>query len=194
MSPEDGQADRRLGDRHARIAIAGASGAGKTTLAARLASVHGLPRVELDALYYGPGWTRRDDLEATARAALGGPRWITEWQYDEVIPLLAERADLVIWLDYPRRTTATSVLLRTALRRLHHEVLWAGNREGGLLSAVWNPHHALRYAVTTGGRRLRAQLAPVLDPARDRPEVWRFGSPAQLSAWTSSLLGAEPAR
>ncbi|SDT80598.1 AAA family ATPase [Actinoplanes derwentensis] len=187
----------RLTERHARIAVAGASGAGKTTLAARLARAHGLERVELDSLYYGPGWTRRDDLAQVAEAALSGPRWVTEWQYDEVIPLLTERADLVIWLDYPCHVTATSVVLRSWLRRIHHEVLWAGNREGGMLSVLWNPHHALRYAVTSGGRRLRDSLAPVLTPGRAGPQIWRFRTPAQLSDWVRDALepaGAEAPR
>jgi adenylate kinase family enzyme len=170
----------RLARRHARIAVAGASGAGKTTLAKRLAAAHDLRRIELDALYYGPNWTPKPNIALSARAALSAPRWVTEWQYDEVIPILAERADLVIWLDYPVALTATSVVLRTVLRRLHHEVLWAGNREGSLLSALWNPHHILRYAWSGGGKRLRASLAPALT---GRPEVWRFTRPADVSEW-----------
>lgn len=184
----------RLTERHARIAIAGASGAGKTTLAKRIAAVHGLPRVELDALYYGPKWTRRPDVVVAARAALAGPRWVTEWQYEEVIPILAERADLVLWLDFPRVVTAASVVLRTALRRLHHEVLWAGNREGSLSSALWNRHHILRYAFSGGGKRLRDSLVPALHGSA---EIWRFTSTRQVSDWMQGEDGREipaPAR
>jgi adenylate kinase family enzyme len=39
-----------------RIAVVGTSGAGKTTLSARLASRLDCPHVELDAFQHGPNW------------------------------------------------------------------------------------------------------------------------------------------
>jgi adenylate kinase family enzyme len=167
---------------HTRIAVAGASGSGKSTLAKRLAAMRGLPYVEMDALYYGSGWTPRANFSELADRHLCGEQWVTEWWYDEIIPLLVTRANLVIWLDYPLMLTATSVILRTLLRRLHHEVLWDGNREGGLLSALWNPHHALRYGLR-GGRRLRQSLAAAIKASHGRFEIWRFTTPAQVSDW-----------
>lgn len=172
---------------HQRIAIAGASGAGKTALATRLAVHLEYPRVELDELYYGPGWTVRQDFSENASRALASPTWVTEWQYLDDVPFLAERVDLIIWLDYPRWLTFLSVLLRSTLRRLHHEILWSGNRESSPIAAIWDRHHALRYAVSTGGRRLGREFRG----ARHRPnppDIWRFRSPAQLSAWVSQHL------
>jgi adenylate kinase family enzyme len=40
--------------------VVGTSAVGKTTLAAALSRRLGVPHIELDALYWGPGWTRAD--------------------------------------------------------------------------------------------------------------------------------------
>jgi adenylate kinase family enzyme len=39
-----------------RVLIVGCGGAGKTTMARRLASITGLPLVHLDRVYWRPGW------------------------------------------------------------------------------------------------------------------------------------------
>ncbi|MBV9139940.1 MAG: hypothetical protein JO115_03320 [Pseudonocardiales bacterium] len=106
-----------------RVLVAGASGAGKTTVAGRLATLLKLPRIELDGLYYRPDWTPRVKFATDVERATEGPRWITEWHYPEVNGLLARRADLLVWLDYPLRITMASLVLRTLLRALHREVL-----------------------------------------------------------------------
>ncbi|MCX4245226.1 P-loop NTPase family protein [Paraliomyxa miuraensis] len=168
-----------------RIAVAGATGAGKSTLARRLGRLHGLPYIDMDGLYYDRGWTPRPDFMLEASARLQAERWITDWYYESIAPVLVERAELVIWLDYPLAVTLTSTLLRSLLRRLHHEVLWAGNREGGVLSSLWNEDHALRYAVR-GRARVLASLSVLLDAPG--VELWRFCTPAALSTWLVAEL------
>src|SRR4051794_41505122 len=85
-----------------RVLIAGTSGAGKTTLAGRVAGVLGVPRTELDALHHGPGWIPRPEFRADVERFSSGPSWVTEFQHDAVRDLLLERADLLVWLDLPR--------------------------------------------------------------------------------------------
>jgi adenylate kinase family enzyme len=84
--------DDPLPRRPRRVLVAGASGAGKTTVAGRVAAVLGVPHVELDSLYHGPGWVPRPEFEADVYAFTAGPAWVTEWQYTKVRPLLAARA------------------------------------------------------------------------------------------------------
>lgn len=76
-----------------RILVAGTSGAGKTTVARRVANLLDIPHIEIDALFHGPGWTPLDTFESEVRSFSGRSCWVTEWQYSRVRPLLAQRAD-----------------------------------------------------------------------------------------------------
>lgn len=63
-----------------RVSVAGTSGSGKTTVARRLAERFGVPHVELDAHYHGPGWQPADPdalLAAVAEAA-AGDGWVID--------------------------------------------------------------------------------------------------------------------
>ncbi|MFE0104621.1 adenylate kinase [Streptomyces sp. NPDC059009] len=176
-----------LARRPDRVLVAGGSGAGKTTVAGKLGTLLGLPRIELDALYYRPGWEVSPEFAADVARATERRRWITEWHYPEVNSLLARRADLLLWLDYPARITLTSLALRTLLRSMHREVLWSGNQEPPLRSVFTDPDHILRHGWTarhttrTELRRLTAE-----DP-EERLHLLRFTRPADLSRWLIDL-------
>ncbi|MEH6797415.1 MAG: hypothetical protein V7694_25145 [Rhodococcus sp. (in: high G+C Gram-positive bacteria)] len=90
--------------RPARIVVAGTSGSGKTTLAARIGSLLDIEHVEIDSLFHGPNWTPRPTFERDVDEFLARPSWVTEWQYNIVRDRLADRAELFLWLDLPRRT------------------------------------------------------------------------------------------
>ncbi|GAA4866246.1 AAA family ATPase [Pseudonocardia benzenivorans] len=145
---ELGPADR-LPARPARVLVAGTSGAGKTTLSARIAALTGAPHVEIDALFHGPGWTRIPTFVADVEAFSAQPAWVTEWQYSAVRDLLADRADLMVWLDLPRATVMRQVSVRTMRRRLGREVLWNGNVEPPLRTILTDREHIVRWAWDT---------------------------------------------
>jgi adenylate kinase family enzyme len=66
-----------------RIVVVGTSGAGKTTLARRIASRLELPHIELDAINWQAGWrdlTRHDPQEFVRRVteAIRGEAWVAD--------------------------------------------------------------------------------------------------------------------
>jgi adenylate kinase family enzyme len=138
-----------LPGRPQRILVAGTSGSGKTTLAGRVADALAAPHIEIDALYHGPAWTPLASFESEVRRFSAEPRWVTEWQYDVVRRVLAERADLVVWLDLPKAVVMRRVVLRTVRRRMRREELWNGNLEPPLRTFVTDPEHIVRWAWTT---------------------------------------------
>jgi len=134
-----------LSPRPARIAIAGAPGAGKTTLAGRLAPLVDAPAVELDELAHGPAWSMRAEFAADVEAFTRGPRWITEWQFDEARPVIAARADTLVWLDLPTPLIMTRLVRRIVSNRVRRVPLWAGNVEQPLWRVLVDPNHMIRW-------------------------------------------------
>lgn len=170
-----------------RIVVAGVSGAGKTTFATRIDTATGIPHTELDALFHGPAWTPRPQFEADVRALIAQDAWVTEWSYGVARPLLAEAADLLVWLDFPFwRVTFPRVVRRTVRRRIRREVLWNGNREGPLADVFRTPEHILRWSVTT--RHTYAQLVPHAAARFPHLTVVRLATPAEAAAWIAGPL------
>lgn len=166
--------------------VAGTSGAGKTTLAARVAAALRVPHVEIDALFHGPGWTRRPSFEADVHRFSAEPGWVTEWQYGSVRAHLAARADVLLWLDLPRRRVMRQVIRRTLVRRLRRQRLWNGNVEPPLWTILTDPEHIVRWAWNTHGETA-ARVTRLLD---DRPEltVVRIRSRVEAARWADGPL------
>lgn len=146
------EAEQPLPRRPQGVLVAGSAGAGKTTLAARLSQMLDVPHVEIDGLFHGPMWSQRETFIDEVKAFSARTAWITEWQYDAVRPLLAERADLLVWLDLSRATVMRQVVRRTIHRRLRRQVLWNGNIEPSLWTIFTDPEHIVRWAWSTQHR------------------------------------------
>jgi adenylate kinase family enzyme len=143
-----------------RVVVVGAPGSGKTTAAIEIARRLGLPRVELDALHWGPDWTPVDNstLRDRLRAAVTGDAWVVDGNYFSLgsADIVWPRADTIVFLDLPRSTVMRRVLTRSLRRAALGTELWEGNREtlrnlffarDSLLWFTWNeyPKYARRY-------------------------------------------------
>ncbi len=171
--------------RPARVLVAGTAGAGKSTLARRIAAHLDLPYFEIDALFHGPDWAPRsqftDDVQAWARSAA----WVTEWQYPAARERLADRADLLVWLDLPRRVVMARVLRRTIVRRLRGVELWNGNREPSLRAILTDRDHIVRWAWRSHGES-SGRVAACL--TRRPVPVVALRSPAEVETWVDGPL------
>ena len=184
-----------------KILVAGTSGAGKTTLAGRIGRLLEIEHTELDSLFHGPDWIPLDSFETEVRRFSSEPTWVTEWQYGAVRRLLAERADLMLWLDLPRRTVMRQVITRTVRRRLQREVLWNRNMEPPLHTILFDPDHVVRWGLAKRWTQRRAnghgscRCAVVADSSasRSRRDRGCARSP-QPSALRSFELGEIPGR
>jgi adenylate kinase family enzyme len=168
-----------------RVAIlASASGSGKTTLGKELARRLEVPFHELDALYHGPGWTEATPEELLARVepllAEGG--WVVDGAYRSKLgDLVLRSADVVVWLDLPRRVWLPRLLRRTVRRIVRREELWNGNRET-LRSAFLSRDSLILFALRAyprNQRRYPTELAPY--------EVVRLRSPHEVEKWLARM-------
>ena len=128
-----------------RIVVVGTSCSGKTTLARALASRLDAPHVELDALYWLPGWRNRsdDEFRDLVAAQTAGTRWVVDGNYRRVArALLWPRASVIVWINYPLALVLWRGLRRTFRRAITAEELFGGNRESlqrALLSRELDP-------------------------------------------------------
>ncbi len=101
-----------------RVLIIGPCGSGKSTLARELAPRLGLPLVHMDQLGWQAGWveTEKAELHARLAEAVAGERWLIEGNYGSTLGPRLERADTVIYLDFPIRLC----LWRLARRIITH--------------------------------------------------------------------------
>jgi adenylate kinase family enzyme len=100
-----------------RILIIGSPGAGKSTLSHAVAARTGLPLYHMDKLHWLPGWVERDRAEGLAQVqqVLAQDCWIIDGNYGSSLSIRIQRADTVVWLDYP-----TWRCLGRALKRWWH--------------------------------------------------------------------------
>lgn len=168
-----------------RILIKGGSGAGKSTLGRSLAARLGLPYVELDALHHGPNWTAAsaEQLRADVQGALDDARgWVVDGNYESKLgALLLDRAELIVWLDFPLRVKLARLVRRTAGRMWSREALWNGNRET-LSGVLWEREGLFPWAV----RSHFAQQTewPTLLAGRN---VVRLRTPGEADAWLAEF-------
>lgn len=115
--------------------MVGNTGAGKSTVGRALAAQLGLAYLELDAVFWGPGWQMVSDDEGRRAIdrVLAAPRaqagWVVDGNWNSRIGDTLGALDTVVWLDYSRWVVMTRVVRRTVLRLVCRRPLWNGNRE-----------------------------------------------------------------
>lgn len=170
-----------------RILVLGASGAGKSTLARQLGGLLGLPVIHLDQHYHGPGWQEppREVWDARVAELVGRDRWIIDGNYARSLELRLARADVAIWLDFPRRIYLARALKRVLTHRgevrpdaapgCEERFDWA------FFKWIWRWPRESRPAVE---RALAASTVPVV----------RLASPRELAKLLASLQTREGRR
>jgi hypothetical protein len=177
-------------ERVERVAIFGASGAGKTTLAGSLAELAHLRHLEVDGIFHQANWTPLDDETFLSRVdeLTKASGWVTDGNYSTVRPLIVERADTILWLDYDRMVTTRRVILRTMKRALTRQVLWNGNREAVSNLIRFNPEYSvIRWSWTSHGPMRETFGALLASGEISHATVLRFRHPRETAAWLQGL-------
>jgi adenylate kinase family enzyme len=186
-----------------RIHVTGNTSSGKSTLAAQLAGILGVPFVELDALNWQPGWValdRTDPPEFRRRIAeaTSGDGWVVGGSYMNVSQTVFwDRLQTVVWLDLPLPLVVWRVVSRSWRRWRSNELLWGTNYERFWPQlAVWRKEDSLVWwAVTQQRRKRRDMLARMSDPRWAHIRFIRLTTPREVDAFRRSVeqACAEPA-
>ncbi len=176
-----------------RIIIIGTSGAGKSMLGEQAAGQLGVPFLELDAYFWLPGWVQVEDDVFRQRVgeAVAAEAWVAGGNYSRARDLIWQRADTLVWLDYPLRLTLWRLFRRTVKRNMTQEDLWhTGNRES------WAKQFVSRDSLflwAMGSYRKQAEQFPELLKQADYAhlKVHRFYKPSEAENWLSTLSQKE---
>ena len=170
------------GSRSVRIVVAGSSGAGKTTLAKQLASVHQLPFHEIDAIYHGPGWIPNPHYLEVLQSILESSSWVVDSVgYQDSRELTFQAATHLVWLDLRRTRSTGRVALRSIRRVINRTELWNGNRETPL--GILSPTGPIAWSWRMHAERRRWIGIQIRRPEYSQLAIRHFRTPQDVEAW-----------
>ncbi len=83
--------------------VIGCCGAGKSTFSKQLHDVTGLELIHLDQYHWKPNWVEmeKNAWEKTVQNLIEKPKWIMDGNFGGTMAMRMERADTIIYFDYP---------------------------------------------------------------------------------------------
>ena len=111
-------------------------------MAGQISELTGVPHIELDAIFWRPGWVQSplEEFRANVSAALsrcaGG--WVIDGNYSRVRDLTLPLADTVIWLRPSFRVAFWRLLKRTIDRAWDGKLMW-GDKSRKLAGGFFQP-------------------------------------------------------
>ncbi|MBI4731928.1 MAG: AAA family ATPase [Chloroflexi bacterium] len=169
-----------------RIVVVGVTGCGKSTMAERLAAKLALEFIELDALFWKPGWfdSTREEFREKVEAATHAPRWALAGNYGMARDIVWPRAEAAVWLDYSFFLVFGRLLRRTWVRWRTKELLWGTNYEPFWVHfKLWSKDSLINWMFQTYWRRKRTYPQFFAMPEYSHLKVFRFKTPRERETW-----------
>lgn len=167
-----------------RVAVIGPGGAGKSRIARQLGEAVGARVVELDRLFWRPGWvvTPAPEWDAIQRLELGQEPWVVEGLHKDTMSLWLEAADTIVFLD----VSPLVATWRVSKRRLSGDD--RSTAPDGCKPAP--AHRALlkfllyQWEYRT---RVRPEILRILERRRGSAEIAVLHTPEEVDAFMSRL-------
>ncbi len=164
-----------------RVLVIGPCGAGKSTLAVTLAQKLSLPVFHMDQLNWQSGWVEssKDEILQKLSNIVTSDQWVIDGTYGGTLAARLERADTVIYLDYP---------IRLCVARLFRRIWTYRGRTRPDMTEGCPERFDLEFMIYTmrwnGGPRRQAEAS--LKGHEDK--IVRLRSPEQLRRWMDERL------
>ena len=178
---------------HRRIAVVGTTSSGKSTLAEKLAQKIGADFIELDALHWEPNWVEAPNevFRERVEKAISREAWVVAGNYSVVRDLVWNKAEAVIWLDYPFHIVFWRLFKRTIRRAVLQEELWNGNRESFWTHLkLWSEESLFHWLFKTYWRRKREYPMLFSLPENAHLKIIHFKHPKETEAWLTNVVAS----
>jgi energy-coupling factor transporter ATP-binding protein EcfA2 len=174
-----------------KINVIGTSGSGKSTLARSIAQKLEIPCIELDALFWRPGWQETPDeaFFAQIEATLAGKQsWVIDGNYTRTQALKWRNIDMIVWVDYSFPRTLYQAIKRAATRAWTQTELWpgTGNRES-FRRSFFSRDSIILWTLQNYAKNRRRYGALFADPNWQHIRFVRLRSPGQMQAFIRNL-------
>lgn len=179
-----------------RIVVVGSTGSGKSTLAATLAERLDLPFVELDALFWQPGWVESDDetFRAKLAEATAGDGWVVAGNYQRVSSgTVWPRAETMIVLDVSLMTKLRRIFLRSWRRSRTRKLLWGTNYER-FWPQLYRRDSLLLFAIRTHRSTRRRYRSMMSAPEWSHLNFVHHHTPSETARWLARTVPLLDAR
>jgi adenylate kinase family enzyme len=173
-----------------RIVVVGTTSSGKSTLAAQLAKKISADFIDLDTLHWEANWVEAPDdvFRKRVESATCSQSWVVAGNYHVVRGLVWQRAQTVIWLDYPFHTVFWRLLTRTIRRVVTKEKLFSGNVENGWTHLkLWSQDSLFYWLFKTYWRRKREYPLLFALPENAHLKIVHFKHPKETEQWLKSI-------
>jgi adenylate kinase family enzyme len=168
-----------------RVLFHGVTGSGKTSAAHAYAVAASVPAFSADDdLGWLPAWTGRplEDQYRIAADIAAQDRWVLDSAYSSWRHLIVTRAELIVFLDYPRWLSLGRLVRRTLRRVVTKELICNGNTE--TLRRALAKDSIIRWHFKTFSRKKDAINQIIEDPSM--PPVLTFRRPRDLHTWIAA--------
>ena len=169
-----------------KIVVVGTTSSGKSTLASQLAEKIGGDFIELDALHWEPNWVEAPDevFRERVETAISSQVWVVAGNYHVVRDVIWQRAEAIIWLDYPFHIVFWRLLTRT-IRRCSQgknygmaivENFWTHLK-------LWSEESLFHWLFKTYWRRKREYPLLFALPENAHLKIIHFKHPKETERW-----------
>jgi len=169
-----------------RILIVGTSGAGKTTLATRIAARLALPLHTSDPFYWEPGWqpASNECIDHRLNDVMRSSEWVLDGNFERRWQEVWNQADCVVWLDYSLIRILWQVTTRNIGWTLCRKKVWPGD-----CMSIGRAYSGIRHAFQSHAAKRRRYSEYIR--RLDSTMVYRFAIPRETDQWVAKL-GAAP--
>jgi adenylate kinase family enzyme len=173
------------------INIIGTTGSGKSTLARQLAEKTKLQNIELDNLLWLDDWQEspNDALFLKLKIAMENAEtgWVIDGLYTRTIPMIMEKVDTVIWLDYAFHINLYRLSKRTFGRVISRKKLWENSNNRESLKLMLSKESIFIWLIKSYPKNRKKYLDLMQNPAYQHIQFIHLTSPKQAAIFLKQI-------